>query len=183
MRDLNEIVNRNVRRFIDEEIKRAAEDGRELTDHMVAARAAESMGIPHNTAYKQLCRNLKEGRGWTANYIQGFASAVGKTPQDLVTLGPGDAGVSDCTIAQSLFTALNHRMKTPAVRGLVREIQRQLDYPPLFEFIRRLNGRLVDAESKEEAYEITMDLIRETNAFGPRPRDLRGKKKKDRKSK
>ena len=165
VRDLNEIVNRNAARLLDEEIKNASTAGRKLTRHMIAGDIAVAMGISHDTANTQLVRNLEEGRNWTANYMQGFAAALGKTPQDLISPGQAAGRVLDATVAQSLFTSLNHRLDAGATRSIVRRLKRQLDCPPLFDFIQTLTDRLLAAASKVEAGEAAMSLIAKTDVF------------------
>ncbi len=183
MRDLNEVVNRNVKYYIDREISRADRDGYDLTMHTIAGRAAAAMGITQDAAYTQLKRNLDDGRNWTMNYVQGFASAVGKTPHDfIIARHLNDPGVSDATVAQCLYTALNHRMDTKTARSLIASLQRQLDFPPLFEFIQALSRSLLDVHSKVDAYNAVHGLIQKSDVFDSPRRDLRGKKKVDRKS-
>jgi len=176
MRDLNEIVI--VKHFIECEISRAERDGYELTYHMIAGRAAAAMGITQDAAYTQLMRNLNEGRNWTVNYLQGFAAAVGKTHHEFIMVqGDGSRPIPDATVAQCLFTALNHRMGSKTSRALIASLQRQLDFPPMFDFLQLLSARLLDADSGGSALKVAVSLVNETNVFDLPRQDLRGKKK------
>jgi len=184
MRDLNEIITRNAKRFIAEAQKSAIRDeGRELSEHMIAGRMAEAMSMKQDSVRKQLDRILYGDSVWSAPYIQGLATALGKPEQDLISLDPAASKVSEATAAQALYAGLNHRLSLKDTRGVTRRLQRQLDHPPLFNLIQGITDRLLDASNRADAYEAAMDLIRKSDAFTPKRRELHSKKIQDKKSK
>lgn len=186
MRDLNEIVTRNAERWIAEAKAAAEREGRRLTDHAIGVRMGELMGISGDTARKALdrCRKKPGEDGWqpwTANYIQGLALAIGRTVQEMIEprAGVDGARVAEATVAESLYTALNHRMTLREARAVIRRLHRQLDHRPLFDLIQAFTDRILDAENREKAYEATHEVIKKSAAWDTKKRDLRGKKISD----
>lgn len=179
MRDLNEIVTRNARRFIADAKAAAAREGRDLSDQSIGRRWAEAMNIKEDTARKQLKRCVHEGFHWRANDIQGLAAALGKTPLELVSLDPAAESIPDATVAQALYTALNHRLALREARAVIRRLHRQLDHRPLFDLIQSLTDRVLDAESKTDAIVAALALLQKSAAWDAKRPDLRGRKISD----
>lgn len=177
MRPLNEIVNRNARKFIGEAKLLALEiENRELSDHAIAGRVAVAMGISQDTARKQLKRCMTDKKPWTANYIQGLAVALGKTPMAMISLDTSSNAVPEATVAQSLYGGMNHRLNRKQAKNLILRLHRELDNPPIFELIQKLTDALLDADDLAEAFTVAHNLIDKSEAFGSKRRNLRGKK-------
>lgn len=172
MRDLNEIVTRNAVKLIADAQRKARSEGRRLTVHTIAGRMAEMLGEKQDTVRKHLARCLKGKASWRANDIQALGAALGEPYQGLIEL---DAkALPEATIAQQLFAGLNHRLDGPQTRALLRRLHRQLDDATMFDLIQQLTDRLLDAETKDVAYEAAHELIRKSEAWGSKRRELRG---------
>ena len=174
VRDLNDIVTRNAAEFLQEAQKWAAAKGRVVTIHTIAGRMAKAMGGQQDTVRKHLGRCLAGTGAWRADDIQAFGAALGKSPEEMVSLD--GSKVSEATVAQQLYAGLNHRISPREAKAVLRRLHRQLDDRPMFSLVQRLTDRLLDASARDEAYEAAHDLIRKSDAWGPKRRELRGRR-------
>lgn len=179
MRDLNEIVTRNAKRFIAEAQAAATREGRKLSTYAIGRRWGEAMGVSPDTARKQLERCLEGESDWRAVDIQGLSAALGKTPTELVSLDPDAERIPEATVAQALYTALNHRLTMRETRGVIRRLHRQLDHRPLFDLIQAVTDRILDAETKADAALAAMKAVEKSAAWDSKRADLRGQKSLD----
>lgn len=185
MRDLNEIVTRNAKFFIADATSKAEKEGRRLTMNAIGSRMGEIMGIKGDTARKAIERCLKKPdekgwQPWTADYIQGLALSIGRTVAEMVEPRTASTSkVSEATIAEGLYTALNHRMTPKEARDVIRRLHRQLDHRPLFDLVQSLTDRILDAETRDQAYDGVYELVRKSHLWDSKRRDLRGKKLSD----
>lgn len=163
MRDLNEIISRNARLALERAKKAAADEGESLTQAEVARRMAGLMVRPRGssrseewtpeTIYRTLTELLNNRRPWRADFIEAFARAVGGTPERLVALDyDGTGKVADATHAHYLATALGRRLEPKEARRIIRNLNRELDRPGMYELVTAVAEALLSAPTVERAF-------------------------------
>lgn len=181
MRHVDEIVRENALRFIEHAAAVAARDNLLVDESVIAGRMAAAMGMQKKSVAKQLHRYLHEGHVWRIDYVEALGAALGRSVAEFVM--PQDAGGVEATaIAQSLYTALNHRLRPRQSRDLVRRLQRLLDHPPLYDLSQALLDVVLEAKSRDAARLEAHDVIAKSAAWDSKRRDLRGKRTGDKKS-
>ena len=181
MRDVNEIVGRNARAFIEKAKKGAAQEDREITEFTIAGRMAKVMGMKQRSVDTQLRRQLRGTAVWRMDYVQGLAGALGRDTREFFSLDESKQ-TPEATVAQSLYTGLNHRITPREVRGLVRRLHRLLDHKPLYDLAQTIIDKLSDATGKDEAFRSVHNLIEKSAAWDTKGANLRGRKIIDTKS-
>ena len=179
MRSLNERVTRNANRafakYRDEYEKR----GIQITLNVIAGKMAEFLDLNQNSVFKHLRRCMDGTASWRANDIQAFAVSIGQSVEAIVGLDDINRP-SDANVAELFYVALNKRIEPRLAKDLLIRLHRQLETPQMLDLIQKLTDSLLDAKSKEQAYEAAHAAIRDSAAWDVVPTKRRRKNRTDR---
>lgn len=183
LRDLNSFITRRAKQAIaDADRKERERSGGSVPWELIADRMAEFVHRDNHDVRKQLKRYLEMGHVWRVDWLQAFARAVGLDPAELAYIEESKKPpVSEVTRAQLLWSAVAERLDMTETRRVTRLANQLLDNKARWNLVLRIAEVVSHAEDARAADLEIGKLVRESDAFDGKRRDLRKKPGKGRK--
>lgn len=184
MRNASQIITRNVLREIERVDKEVAEDGEEFDLNLLAARMCEYTGWKLDSVKTQLKRFVDDQSSstWRIDYVEAIARSFGRDVAWFVK--PHDPKeLKEATPSQVLISALSARLDREEIRRLARIFNQLLDHRPFYDLTLKFADILINSgKSKAETALSAVDIVNDSAAWDVKRRNLRAKKRRDKKS-